>query len=71
MFLNLRSWIDEDKLKWDNLCANPNAIHILEQNPGKINWFWISKNPNAIHLIEKNLDRINWACYQAILMLFI
>jgi hypothetical protein len=25
---------------------NPNAIHILEQNPDKIDWVKLSKNPS-------------------------
>jgi hypothetical protein len=42
------------------LSANPNAIHLLEQNPEKINWYLLSSNPNAIHLLEQNQDKINW-----------
>ena len=44
--LNLRSWIDKDKINWYNLSENPNAIHLLEQNLDKIDWDWLSKNPN-------------------------
>jgi hypothetical protein len=29
----LRSWIDLDKIHWDLLSQNPNAINLLEQNP--------------------------------------
>ncbi len=39
---------------------NPNAIHLLEQNQGKIDWRCLSVNPNAIHLLEQNRDKINW-----------
>ena len=39
---------------------NPNAIHLLEQNPDKIHWRLLSFNPNAIHLFEKNPDKIHW-----------
>ena len=39
---------------------NPNAIHLLEQNPDKIYWPKLSENPNAIHLLEQNIDKINW-----------
>ena len=42
------------------LSHNPNAIHLLEQNPNKIDWSWLSKNPNAIHLLEQNPDKIDW-----------
>jgi hypothetical protein len=53
-------WIDQDKIYWRWLSSNPNAIHLLEQNPDKINWFYLSKNPNAIHILEKNPDKICW-----------
>jgi hypothetical protein len=39
---------------------NPNAIHLLEENPDKINWDELSRNPNAIHLLEQNPNKINW-----------
>ena len=34
----LRDWIPIENLCWDNLSGNPNAIHLLEQNPDKIHW---------------------------------
>ena len=43
------------KICWFNLCANPNAIHLIEKNFDKIEWYSLSLNPNAIHLLEKNL----------------
>ena len=42
------------------LSENPNAIHLLEQNPDKINWSYLSDNPNAIHLLDKNPNKISW-----------
>ena len=57
----LRDWITIEKLSWNYLSANPNAIHILEQNIDKIDWFRISLNPNAIHLLEQNMDKIVWS----------
>ena len=56
----LRDWIPIQKLSYLWLSANPNAIHLLEQNICQINWYWLSKNPNAIHLLEKNMDKIRW-----------
>ena len=59
----LKKWIKEqyfDKINWNVLSENPNAIHLLEINPENINWFNLSKNPNAIHLLEKNLEKIDW-----------
>ncbi len=47
------------KINWDELSKNQNAIHILEENLDKINWNWLSLNPNAIRLLEENLDKVN------------
>jgi len=49
-----------DKIHWNNLSENPNAIHLLEQNIDKIHWNNLSENPNAIHLLEQNIDKIDW-----------
>ena len=59
-FLKLRKWIPIDKVDWDELSINPNAIHIIENNLDKVKWPWLSRNPNAMHIIEKNLDKVNW-----------
>ena len=50
----------EDKINWEQLSLNKNAINILEQNLDKIDWSYLSQNPNAIHLLEQNQDKINW-----------
>jgi hypothetical protein len=50
-----------DKINWESLSENPNAIDILEKNPDKINWINLLKNENAIDLLENN-DFIN-KCY--------
>jgi hypothetical protein len=54
----LPPWIQIDKIYWDELSNNPNAIHLLE----KIQIYWdnLSQNPNAIHLLEKTQDKIDW-----------
>ena len=58
-YYELLEWIDINKLKWNWLSSNPNAIHLLEKHPEKIDWNWLSSNPNAIHLLEKNPEKIN------------
>ena len=58
--LKFRDWIDINKIDWEFLSRNPNAIHLLEQNLNKIDWCWLSVNRNAIHLLERNLDKIDW-----------
>ena len=40
-----------DKLDWDWLSSNSNAIHLLEKNLDKVDWSLLSLNPNAIHLL--------------------
>jgi len=49
-----------DKIHWDMLSGNSNAIHLLEKNIDKIDWRMLSTNANALHLLEKNQDEIMW-----------
>ena len=56
----LLDWINIDKLDWELLSLNPNAIYLLEKNPDKIDWECLSTNLNAILLLEKNQDKIDW-----------
>jgi hypothetical protein len=56
----LLDWIDKNKINWNWLSTNPNAIHLLGTNPEKINWEYLSENPNASHLLEKNPEIIDW-----------
>ncbi len=51
--LKLRDWIDINKLNWEHLSINPNAIELLKENQDKINWDYLSENPNAIELLKK------------------
>ena len=50
----LKSWIKIDKLNWDYLSININAIDLLRENQDKINWRLIFLNENALELIENN-----------------
>jgi hypothetical protein len=57
----LLDWIDINKLNWDFLSTNPNAIDLLEKNIDKINWSNISLNINAIYLLnQKKNKRKSW-----------
>ena len=49
-----------DKVNWNELSSNPNAIPILEKNLDKVDWWMLSGNPNAIPILEKNLDKVDW-----------
>ena len=51
-YFKLRDWVDKEKLCWETLSANPNAIDLLEKNKNKINWSSLSANPNAIQLFS-------------------
>ena len=51
---------NQEKIDWNSLSQNPNAISILEKNLDKIYWHRFSINPNAISILEKNQDKINW-----------
>jgi hypothetical protein len=64
-----------NKVNWEYLSMNPNAIELLRANPNKIDWRALSMNPNAIDLLRERiayentleqeeynrlLNRINW-----------
>mgnify|MGYP003352055312 CR=1 FL=1 len=49
-----------DKIDWNYLSFNPNAIELLEENPDKINWNNLSYNSNAVKLLKDNQDKIEW-----------
>ena len=52
--------IDPEKIYWNLLSRNPEAIKLLEANPDKIYWDWLSGNPKAIDLLEANPEKIYW-----------
>jgi len=69
-----------NKVDWEYLSMNPNAIELLRANPSKIDWRALSKNPNAFELLQerhdyekslgleeynKLLNRINWVYLSA------
>ena len=58
----LKDWIPPEKLDWDWLSANPNAIDLLNANPDNIKWKMLveNTNPRAIELIKENRDNIDW-----------
>jgi len=45
---------------WENLSANPGAIHIIEKHLDKVDWMALCSNPSAIHLLLKLPYRIYW-----------
>lgn len=73
---HLREWISIDKLDWDHLSFNPNAMELLKANPRptrirfigagslvtqhKNNWGMLSYNPSAMDLLMDNPDNIDW-----------
>ena len=53
--MKLLDWIPFNKIDWDTLSKNPNAIHLLEQNVDKINWDNFLDNPNIFEIDRKQL----------------
>ena len=68
--MKLLDWMLLNKIDWDTLSKNPNAIHLLEQNMDKIFWHRLSLNPNAIHLLEKNINKIDWCNFSTNINIF-
>lgn len=62
MTYELRYWIPRDRLNYNSLSLNPNAVGILGKQCFFINWKYFSANPYAIDILEKNINRLNW-CY--------
>ena len=50
----------EDKIDWDYLSTNPNAIELLKKYPHKINWEMLSANTAAIDWLKENKNAIDW-----------
>ena len=50
----------QDKLNFQLLSLNENAIEILKDNIDKIDWKNLSLNINAIELLKDNIDKIDW-----------
>ena len=63
MFYKLRDWIDINKIDWEYLSFNSNAIELLKENQNKISWIYLSRNPNAIELLKENSNKINISKY--------
>jgi hypothetical protein len=49
-----------EKIRWQILSTNPNAIDILRDNPDKIDWDLLSQNHNAIDLLQAHPEKISW-----------
>jgi len=39
-----------DKIRWEWLSSNPNAMPLLEKNINKVNWLRLSSNPGIFDL---------------------
>ena len=58
---------NQEKIDWDFLAINPNAIELLKENQDKINWKYLMENPSIfkiydykehINIIQKTLEII-------------
>jgi hypothetical protein len=54
-----KAW--RNKIDWNLLSGNPNAIDLLRENPHKINWEYLSGNPSAIKFLEEYPNAIDWS----------
>jgi hypothetical protein len=50
----------KEKIHWDELSKNPNAIELIKSNLNLINWVYLSKNPCAYDILMENKDKIDW-----------
>lgn len=58
----LLDWIPKQNLRWENLCLNPKAIFVLEQNVHCFNsvcWNNLCKNPDGLSIIETNIEKLS------------
>jgi len=71
-FYKLRSFVDENKLKYEYLCSNthPYAIYLIEkyleqdsENVKYLCWFQLSSNPSAVYLLKKYFNLIDWRSF--------
>ena len=51
----LLHWIDTNKLNWNMLSLNPNAIDLLEEHYDNIDWENLSQNSNAIKILKERI----------------
>lgn len=61
--MKLLDWIPKDKLNWNILSENPNAIDLLEAHPDKIGWYNFIFNPDFIQVMrifEKHSNVSKW-----------
>jgi hypothetical protein len=53
---------NQNKINWDKLSLNSNAIELLKENPKKIDWFYLSLNPAIFtydyEKIRKNFEEL-------------
>jgi hypothetical protein len=42
-----------DRINWQHLSSNPNAIDLLREHPEEINWLNLSSNPNIYYEMRK------------------
>ena len=50
--------IYKDKIDWNYLCFNPNAIDLLKKNQNIIVWYCFSSNPNVFKYDYKKMIEV-------------
>jgi hypothetical protein len=51
---------NQDKIQWQILSKNRNAINLIKKNLDKANWFVLSQNENALSILLENRNKIDW-----------
>ena len=49
--------MNDNKINWDRLSSNINAIKICENNLNKVNWYKLCQNVNGLDIIKKILSK--------------
>ena len=49
--------MNDNKINWDKLSSNINAIQICENNLNKVNWYKLCQNVNGLDIIKKILSK--------------
>ena len=55
----LLEWIPLEKLNWNNLSLNPNAIELLKEHPENIRWDYLAGCTNDIDFLIENCKNHN------------
>lgn len=53
-----------ERMFWNLLALNPNAVSFLQDHLEKVNWKKLTYNPNSLPLFEKHPEKVQWDMFQ-------